>query len=51
MERRIISKQRVVKFCESCAYILGQTFVVALGFVVVGALGFAIYQAVRSLLG
>ena len=47
---RIISKQRVVKFCEWCVYVLMQTFVVALGFVVVGGLGYTIYQAAQSLI-
>ena len=40
MRSRAITKQRVVKFCEGCAYILGQLFVTALGF--------AIYQAIKS---
>jgi preprotein translocase subunit Sss1 len=48
MRSRVITKQRVVKFCEGCAYILGQLFVTALGLLVMGALGFAIYQAIKS---
>ena len=44
MRSRAITKQRVVNFCERCAYLIGQLFVLGLGLLVVCSLGFAMYQ-------
>ena len=43
---KILTKQKVVNFCENCLLLLGQTLVLVLGTFVVGALGFAIWQMI-----
>ena len=43
---KILTKQKVVKLCENCLFILGQALVLVLGTFVVGAHGFAIWQLI-----
>ena len=49
MRSRAITKQRVVNFCEGCAYLIGQLFVLGLGLLVVCSLGFAMYQGFNTI--
>ena len=41
---RIITKQRVASFCESCLVVLGHIIVLVLGSFVIGAIAFAVYR-------
>jgi len=43
---KILTKQKVANFCESCLLLLGHALVLVLGTFVVGALGFAIWQLI-----
>jgi hypothetical protein len=39
-------KSKVIKFCGQCIIITMHCFVASLGLIVLGAIGFAIYQAI-----